>query len=276
MGKALEVIAGQVTAPGATLTTLTMNSGDSATVRNADFSSVIAMLNFGYNNNAAGIATIRSPKLHDNVQGIRSRIPAASNQPLMIPGLYQKLFPQDNLTFQQSGSAVGGQIEAAWFMNYYSDLPGANSRLIGIPELMQRTVNVWTTEVPIAPGSAGGYSGAVAINSTFDNFKANTDYAVIGWTVDALCSVVGIRSPDFANLRVGGPGLLSARWLTDRWFYHHSAHLGIPLIPVFNAANKASTIVDIMQNQAGGAVNVTVYLHELSMPGGATPMPPLK
>src|SRR5882672_4712976 len=263
-GKALEVIAGQVTAPGATLTTLTMNSGDSATVRNADLSSMIAMLAFGANNNAAGIMTIRSPKLHDNVQGIRNRIPAGSNQPLMVPGTYEMLWPQDNLTLQLSGSAVGGQLEQAWFLNYYSDLPGSASHLIGITELQQRWVHEWTTEVPVAPGGAGGYSGAVAINSTFDNFKANTDYALLGWYVDVLTSVVGFRSPDFANLRVGGPGLLSARWITGRWFYHLSQHLNLPLIPVFNAANKASTIVDVMANQAGAAVNVTAVLVELA------------
>jgi len=276
MGKALEVVAGQVTAPGAVLTALTMNAGNSATVRNADLSSQIALISSWANNNAAGIWRIRSPKLHDNVQGIRYRIPAASVQPLVVPGLWQRLIPQDNLILELSGSAVGGQIEQAAMLHYYSDLPGGASRLISPTELMQRTVNMWTTEIPIAPGATGGYSGQVAINSAFDQFKANTDYALVGYQVDAACTVVGFTSPDFANYRVGGPGLLTARWLTARFFIYLSEELGIPLIPVFNAANKFSTLVDVMQNQAGAAVNVTAFLHELAMPGGVLAAPALK
>src|SRR5713101_8523813 len=256
MGHALEVIGGQVTAPGATLTSLTMNSGNSATVRNADLSSIVGLLGSWANNNAAGIMRIRSPRLHDNVQGIRYRIPAASAQPLVVPGLFQRLIPQDTLTLELSGSAVGGQIEQAGFLLYYSDLPGNAARFISPTELKQRTVNMWTTEVPVTPGATGGYSGQVAINSTFDNFKANTDYALVGYTVDALCSIVRFTSPDFSNLGVGGPGLLTARWLTERWFEHLSMEHGIPLIPVFNAANKFGTLVDIMQNQAAAGVNV--------------------
>jgi len=274
MPKAIEVVAGQVTAPGATLTALTMNAGNSATVRNASLQSFIGLMATWARNNAAGIWRIRSPKLHDNVQGIRFRIPATDPEPLYPFDVVQRLVPQDTLTLELSGSAVGGQIEQAALLIYYVDLPGAAAKLITEDELLKRTQNVWTTEISVTPGVAGGYSGQVAINSSFDNFKANTEYALIGYAVDAQCSVVRFTSPDFANLGIGGPGIMSAgagnfggRWLTERWFIWLTRMYGIGLIPVFNSANKFGTLVDIMQNQAGASVNVTAILAELAQPG---------
>lgn len=275
MPRALEVITGLVTAPGGTLTALTMQNGGSATVRNAALDSRIALIDTWAFNNAAGIWQIKSPKLHDNVQGNRYRIPASDPSSLVVPGLWQRLVPQDNLTLNLSGSAVGGQIEQAFLQIFYSDLPGAASRLIGVQELMQRTVNMWTTEVDVAPGIAGGFSGQVAINSTFDQFKANTDYAIIGAAVDTVCGGVRVVSPDFANLGVGIPGQLAARWPVARYFYYLTQKLNINLIPVFNSANKQSTLVDVAQNQAGTAVKVVLYLHELTMPNGQSSQPAL-
>jgi hypothetical protein len=263
-GKALEIISGLVTAPGGTLTPLTMAAGNSATVRNASLQTRVALLQTWATNQGAGIWRIRSPKLHDNVQGIRMRSPVGINLPQLTPGTWQRLWPQDNLTLELSGSAVGGDIEQAALMIYYEDLPGSQSHLITVAELLQRTVNVWTTEVPITPGAGGNFSGQVSINSTFDNFKANTDYALVGYEVDVLCHAVRFSGPDFANLGVGGPGTVAVRHITDRWFYHLSQQLGLPLIPVFNSANKNSTTVDIAQNENASAVNVTAVLYELA------------
>ena len=275
LGPALEVITGFVTAPGATPTALTMAAGNSATVRNTSSSSLIALTSTWAQTSAAGIWIIKSPKLHDNVQGIRNTIISGDVSPRWVPGIWQKLYPQDNLTLLLSGSATGGHIESAASLIYYNNLDGVNGRFITPQTLMQRTVNVWTTEVAVTPGSAGGYSGQVAINSLFDNFKANTDYALVGYTVDVVCAVARFTGPDFGNLGIGGPGLAAAPWVTERWFFHLSQQLNIPLIPVFNSANKNGTLVDIAQNPAGAAVNITAYLHELAMPGGAAAQPPL-
>jgi len=281
MPHALELISGKVTAPGGTLTSLTMATGNSSTVRNADLSSIVALIGTWGFNATAGIARIRSPKLHDNVQGIRFRIPANDPGPLFVPGTWQRLIPQDTLTLELSGGG-GAEIDQLQLLIYYSDLPGNAARFISPQDLNAKTVNVWTTEVPITPGATGGYSGQVAINSAFDNFKANTDYALVGYEVDTACAAVRFTSPDFSNLGVGGPGLVAgaagqtaARWVTARWFYHLSQQLGIPLIPVFNSANKFGTLVDIAQNNTGSSTNVTAILHELAN-ANTTPNPALK
>lgn len=268
MGKAMELVTGQVTNPASAITALTMSSGNSSTVRNADLNSYVGLVQTWANFHNVGMWRIRSPKLHDNVQGLRYRIPASQIDPLIIPGVNQRLVPQDQLTLEIQSAAGAGVIEQAAMLLYYSDLPGNSARLIGNAELLKRTVNMWTTEVSITAGAAGGYSGQVAINSSFDNFKANTDYAIVGYTVDTRCTAVRVTSPDFSNLGIGGPGMASSRWPTVRWFEYLSEEYSLPMIPVFNAANKAGTLVDVMQDNGAAAVVVTLLLHELA-PAGA-------
>lgn len=264
MGLSMELISGKATAPGATLTALTMAAGNSLTVRNASLTSDVRLIDMWALNNAAGIFRVRSPKLHDNVQGIRNRIVASDPVPLMPHGAWQKLTPQDTLIAELSGSATGGQIEQAQMLIWYADLPGSTARLANWADIARRVVNYLTVEVAITSGSAGGYSGQVAINSTFDLLQANTDYAILGGITDVLCAAIRITGPDFANFGVGFPGYLSARFMPERYFMDLNLMLGIPTIPIFNSANKNGTLVDVVQNQAGTAVNTNIILAQLA------------
>lgn len=264
MGLAMELISGRATAPGATLTALTMAAGNSLTVRNTALTTDIRLIGMWAENNAAGIYRIRSPKLHDNVQGIRYRIDATDPIQLMPNGTWQKLTPQDTLIAEISGSAVGGQIEQGQALIWYSDLPGSQARLANWSDIWPRIVNYLTVEVAITPGVVGGYSGQVAINSTFDLLQANTDYAILGGMTDVRCAAVRITSPDFANFGLGFPGYMPNRNFPARYFYELNTQLGIPTIPIFNSANKNGTLVDIVQDQTGNAVNVTLVLVQLA------------
>ena len=183
---------------------------------------------------------------------------------MMAQGAWQKLTAQDTLIAEISGSAVGGQIEQGQMLIWYADLPGSNARLAMWSDIVNRIVNTLTIEIAVTPGVAGGYSGQVAINSTFDLLQANTDYALLGGQVDVACAAVRVTSPDFANFGVGFPGFLSPRAIPDQWFKSLSIALGVPAIPVFNSANKNGTLVDVVQNQAGNAVNVTLNVAQLA------------
>ncbi len=264
MGRALEVIAGQATAPSATFTGLTMNSGNSLTIRNAPLDADVRLAQMWAKHQAAGVLRVRSPKLHDNVQGIRMRNPSASVIEMLPFGIFQKLIPQDTLIAEITGSAVGGQFEQGAMLVYYGNLPGSDARLTSISDVQKRGVNIFTVENTITPGAGGGYTGAAAINASFDLFKANTDYALLGYRVDVRCSVVRWLGADTANLGVGGPGEPSINDVLSNWFMWLSANQGLALIPVFNSANKAGITLDIMQDQAAAAVVVTSIMVELA------------
>lgn len=269
MGKALEVISGRVTAPGATLTALTMNTGDTLVVRNAPIESIIRLLNAWTDNQVAGTFRIRSPRLHDNVEGIRLDASVSEVKPLLPRRIVQQLVPQDTLVAQLSGSGVAGDIESAALLLQYDNLPGVSARLIDVPTLLANTLHIMTIENTLALGVAGDYSGEEAITAEFDQLKANTDYALIGYLVDTECALVGWRGSDTGNLRVGGPGDELGRDYTASWFYDLAMAYQMPLIPVFNSANKDAILIDGVQDENGADVTVTSIFAQLKP--GAVP-----
>jgi len=247
-----------------------MNAGNSLSIRSFDISKKAWLLAAWAFNQVAGTLRVRSPRLHDQQQGMRWRVTAASTLPLypgpINLGFKQVLFAQDTLVVEQTGSAVGGQIEGGTLLIGYDDLPGVAARFIDAKVLQTIGVNVVTLETSHTTGVAGGYSGQVAINSSFDNLKANTDYAVLGYLTDTRGVSVRYQSVDFGNLGLGGPSEPAVRDLTNNWFENLSEALNLPWIPVFNSANKAATLVDVHTNQAGGTFIVSTNLVEL-VPG---------
>ena len=263
MPAALDTVSFSVTAPGATITATTAVTGDSLTVRNSLLTAPVYLLNHWAWNVTAGIMQVRSPKLHDNVRGLRKRVLANSVEVTEAIGAPQKMFPQDTLIVELSGGGAG-EIDTGSMLFYYTDLPGQAAALIDVPTLQKRIVNLFTVEVPVTTSGSAGYSGGVAINSSFDFFQANTWYAILGALVDARCASVCIRGADTGNLRVSVPGETTRQDVTSRWFVLLSHYLNLPLIPLINSANKAGTIVDILGNNTATTSNVNVIMAQLS------------
>jgi len=264
VGNALELITGFVTAPGTTFTAWTLAAGNSLVVRNAPLEKRILLLQAWADNQGAGTMRIRSAKLHDNVQGIRLDITVGDPVPLLPMYKPQPLYPQDELTVEHTGSAVTGDIETGCLLIWYEDLPGVDAKLINAAELKERLVHIMTVENTLSLGTAGGYSGEEAINAEFDLWKANTEYALLGYTVDTECACVRWRGADVGNLGVGGPGNELIRELTRKWFLWLSEETGLPLIPVFNSANKGAILIDGAQDENGADTTVTSIFAELA------------
>jgi hypothetical protein len=182
----------------------------------------------------------------------------------MPRGVPQRLRPQDTLSVLQSGSAVGGAIEQGSVMIYYDDLPGIAARFIDTPTLMRRGVNIIGVKNTLALGVTGGYSGSQAINTTDDLFKANTDYALVGYLTDTLCGSIGWKGADTGNLRVGGPGHNTQKQVTGDWFKRLGEEFGLPMIPVFNSAGKGAIFIDGTQDDGGADPIVTSLFVELA------------
>lgn len=261
MGRALEIISGKATNPSTTFTALTMATGDSATVRNFQDSDMAFMEDMWAQGATAGAVRVTSPRLHDNLQGIRLGYAAATPQPLTPPDLKQRLRPQDNLTLQITGG--GGEVDVASFLNVYNNLPGVDANLQTWEQVKPQIRNIAGVQTDHTIGAtAGDYSGQQTIVSLYDTLKANEHYAILGYLVSAAVCSIGFRSPDFGNLRVGGPGTIQ-RLETRSWFKDLALRNGEPFIPVFNAANKFSTFVDLFSTATAGAVSVWTILAEL-------------
>ena len=267
MGKALVVVTGRVTNPSTTITALTANTGDTFTVRSFPFGSNAYVENVWAQEATAGVVRIRSPRLHDANQAIRERVIITNPRPLLADQQRQILYPQDVLTFELSGGAA--ETDMATMLHYYEDLPGIDARLITYAEYQSRQVNLAGMEVQATTSAtAGQYGGTVALNATFDNWKRNVDYALVGYLLDTTVCTVGITGPDTGQLRVGGPGTTEAI-ITRDWFVTNAQLENTAWIPVVNAANIAATLLDLAGTTTSTTVNVTLNVAELSGgPGG--------
>jgi hypothetical protein len=266
MGRAIEVVAGFATNPGATLTTLTPSTNTSFTIRGTDTSKNAWLCSGWAFNGTAGEFKIQSPRLHDNVQGIRNRVTAAFTAPLFNtpfnPMAKQRLFAQDNLTVQISGGAA--ELDCGAIMVYYEDLAGVAGRFVDYATIVKSGINLVTAEVTVVGVATGNFGGAVAINSTFDTLKANTDYAILGGMTDTRGTAVGITGVDLGNLRVGFPAEPTLRDTTNNWFVGLATALSLPAIPVINSANKSAVTIDVETNGAGGTYIINLIMLEMA------------
>jgi hypothetical protein len=272
MGQAIEVISGFVTGPGATLTAVTVNAGNSLQIRSAPFDKKVFLVSaWAYLDTSAGVTRIRSPRLHDFVQGIRLRqVTQYTDDSFLgvsVMGWLQRLIPQDVLTVEQSGSAAN--IDTAHLLIQYDDLPGVAGRFIDNDLLNAAGVNRIGQEVSVTTTAASGqYTGQVSINATNDNFKANTDYALLGATCDTRVGTIRIQGVDTGNLGIGIPGEPTQRHVYANYFQRLSAALKKPMIPVFNSANKSAILVDCTGHTAAITTVLTFHMVEL-LPGKA-------
>jgi hypothetical protein len=263
MPAALEHISGHI-ANVATLTNLTANTGDSLTIRNFDNSKKAWLLNTWAFVTAAGITEIHSPRMHDNVHAIHSRVVASQPLPLMPLQYQQRLYPTDVLTVQLAGDATAGRLQPQSLMVYYEDVPGLSARFLAPADVAQKTINIYAVETTITLAVTGDYSATAAINANSDFFQANKDYALLGFIPDINVNSIHWKGADFGNVRVGGPGTNLFPHRTSRWFAEMSDYYSLPLIPVFNSNNKGALVIDALMSQAGGTLNVTSVLAQIS------------
>lgn len=263
-GPVMDLITSQGTAIGSTLAATTIANGDSFQVKNAAQATTdIFMLNFWAHNQTAGIARIRSPRLHDNVDAIRARVQSAVVLPLQPLGVPQRFYSQDTEIVELAGSSTAGKIESVCQAMYYADIPGMNATFLTPDQVKARQKNLVGVRLAITLGTTTGYNGARAINGDADLLKANTNYALLGMTGDVRTAAICLRGPDTGNLRVAVPGEPTIWHRCSTWFVELSKWFNMPLIPVINSANKGGTLIDCVNNDAGGTENVTIWLAEL-------------
>jgi hypothetical protein len=256
----VDTVAGSVANPGAGGAAVAVAAGDTFTVRNFNVQAGAKLLGVIRGGATAGFARVRSPLLHDPTQGIRFFSGQAVSTFLFPQEVGQPLRASDALTVEVSGG--GAETDAVALQVYYADLPGASARLHSWGDISGVIKNIKPIVVAIATGAAGTWVDTV-ITTTEDLTHANTDYAVLGYVVDVATMVVGIKGTDTANFRVAGPGTTLAED-TSSYFVQRSVREGVPYIPVFNAANKASTFVSSFHHGATQNVNVTLVCAELS------------
>jgi hypothetical protein len=262
MGLAAQVIIGglEKSAEAEAFTALVAGTGDSFQIANFDFSSP-AYLDEVWGAASAGAETIRirSPRMHDDAQGLRL-VNSLANTRLLPEGIDQLLYPGDTLIVEGADSEKEKALLAAMLV-YYSDLPGISARLATRDEILPRIKNVAGVQINEVTTKARDWGAGKAINASFDTLKSGTDYAVLGYMSSIAGTAIRIVGPDTGNLGIGGPLALDpAR--TSSWFVDQSRLTGRPYIPIIASNNKAATLVSAAA-LTEVKPNVTLVLAEL-------------
>lgn len=259
---AIEVVTGRVTNPGAAFAALTPNTGNTFNIRDFPDGGMAYVEGIWTQQATAGQIRLRSPRFHDDVQGIRKIAAAATVRNLFGDEEEQRVYPNDPLRFDMTGG--GAEVDSAAFLVYYRDLPGIAARLEMWESIKPRIVDLMGQVVDVAgPAVSGDWSAGTTITTPNDNLKADTDYAVLGYEVSAECLAVALAGTDTGNLKVGGPGPTDPLETRD-WFVSQARNHGTPHIPVFNSNNRGNTLVHVARITAAGTVNVSLQLARLS------------
>lgn len=256
MGLTWELTASEVHNPSSTITQTTNVSGDTTQVRNFQQPASAFLEEIIREGATAGIVRVRSPFLHDNVQGIRWAVSETPQQRLISQYIDQPLVAQDTLIVEATGEASGYDVIGLGI--YYTDLPGGAQRLHSLGDIQGNVAQITTQEVSVTAGAAPTAWVDTLITNNYNQLKANRDYAVLGYTVDTAIGLVAIKGADTSNFRVGGPGKILA-YDTTEYFVEMGLAKGRPHIPVFNASNAPGTYVSIID--AGNATTCNVTLH---------------
>jgi hypothetical protein len=258
MPQAFFVTSGFFTAGGAGNAPATSSPGDTFQVPSFNVNSPAYLENMWVQGASTDWISVKSPKMHDNNQGIRLRTGGTQQRFLLQQGMEQPLYPVDTptVTIDETAAASG----AITLMYRFTDLPGIQPRLDTWTNIQPRIKQISGVDVALGACPAiGSYSAGNAINSTFDNFQAGVDYALIGYLASSAGLTLAVQGIDTGNVKVGGP-LSVDPLVTAGFFADLSTDSGFPTIPIIAANNKGSTNVYQVANSALAAQTVTLIL----------------
>jgi hypothetical protein len=261
---AYETIAGTVNPGAGTTAAITMAAGDTLGVRNFPDASAAWLENLTFMGAVqANIrsARVRSPRLHDNVTGITfdpGELVSAYAFPAQIK---QRLYAADTLIAEITGGAAG-EVQGLALHLYYDQLPSSNADLRSWGDISGVYLSIKSFETVIGAAAAGAWSDTV-ITTTDNQLHANRAYAVLGYDSNTSMLAVGVKGVSTGNLRAAGPGT-PVEFDTSEWFVRQSDKHGTPHIPVFQANDRASTLVSAISRAAiAGTERITLICAEL-------------
>src|SRR5216684_4127920 len=228
---AIETIGTTATiAAGPVFTAVTVLAGQTLGVRNTELTNRITLGGAWAQGATTMNLRIRSPRMHDFVNGIRFRAPGGVGPCDLLPGdLETKLYPQDVLTVEINGTAL--EVDMAFLTLYYDTLEGADGRFATWDQVKPRIVNLTTNDVGIAAGAAAAWSAGTPWSAGTWAPYPNTDYAVLGYESATLEGAIAISGVDTGNLKVGGPGGTDPEFTRD-YFRRESIERGRANIPI--------------------------------------------
>ena len=256
MGLAVETVVGSYAATATTgAQAYTAGNGQTFQVRATNGTSRASLESIWTKSADAGYTRIRSPRLHDDVNGIEVEHFVNNTSPLANEYFSNALYSQDTLIVEDyfTTAPTVNDVQQIGMTIYYDDLPGVAGNYMSwaqVHSLAQSYMGVYVN--PSSAATVGQWGVGVALNSSQDVFKANSLYALIGYITPSQFTAWSILGSDLGNLQVGGPGSTDPL-ITRHYFPWMEECTGRPSIPVINSQNKSATLVQVFDTVASTA-----------------------
>ncbi len=256
---ALEVVTGFVSDPSA-LEALTINTGNSATVRSFDPGLVAWLIGVWATAQTTGLVELSSPQLHDADRGFRAITVAARTAFLWPMGAKQEVVSQQVIRARMIGSSTGGDLEQAAWLIWYQDISGIAANLKTWEEIKDQIEHILTVQQSLALGTSGDYTGEENFETDSSLIKSNRSYAILGGCVNLRCGTIRYRGAFTGNVGLGFPGDPGLSQFTGNFFVRLAQATGLPCIPVFNGSDAGAVLVDGTQDEDGVDVVLSTNL----------------
>ena len=253
--------------------TLTANSGDSLAIANFVTGGAEIFKMWGIDSDSVAelaLTDTRTDSIHDPQFGLRFNVPAlipggaasVASHYQLSEGAKIPVYSGDTLTFTVTSTAAD-DVMFSW-MTKYDDLPGVQgqfARWEAIEPIRDTTISCRVA--PVASGTPGLYGTDRAINADDGRWTGGKYYAILGWTVQTVCTTITFKGQAWGNNRIGGPsGALTTD--TTMYFVDLYRETGIPCIPVFNGFDASNVFVTAADGEASTSPKVDVFAYELS------------
>jgi hypothetical protein len=161
------------------------------------------LLQLWVDNQVAGEVRVRSPKFHDNVDAIRSRVQIGLLDPLLPWGCHATALPAGRV---HRGALRVGRRRRHRVGRVAGLLPGSAGAecavmSIGTKSKGRRSSTSSASVSPSRSARPPATTAGAPSTPTRILLQANTDYAVLGMSTNTECAAICLRGPDTGNLR---------------------------------------------------------------------------
>lgn len=254
--------------------TLTANNGDSLTVPNFVSGGARILKMWGIDSDSVceiAVTDSRVDSIHDPQFGMRFNnaaliaggAGAVGSHAMIQPPLVVPVYSGDTLTMTVTGTSAD-DVLVSW-LTEYDDLPGTQGQFANWASVQQAAfTRIGVRCAPVASGTPGAYGTARAINADDTRWTGGKYYAVLGWTVQTVCTTISIKGTMWGNNRFGLPsGALDID--TANGFVQLSNLLQKPLIPVFNGYDAGNVFLEAADGEASTSPKVDIIAIECNV-----------
>lgn len=211
----------------------------------------------------------RFDSIHDPQYGVRFNNAALIPGGAAVVGAHTMLAPPENIPVF-SGDALtmtvtttaSDDVLVSWITEY-DDLPGTQGQFADwnrVQALRETTIGLRCA--PVA-GTAAVYGTARALNADDTRLTGGKYYAILGWSLQTVCTTIAFYGPSTGNNKVGLPGGANNQD-TTMGFVTMSQMFGKPLIPVINGYDAASYFLVAADGEASTTPKVDLFMYQLS------------